>query len=138
MSTWHERLGHTNYKNILKMVKTEATNGLSVVDKIQPQNLCNKMHRSPFPKEGKELPMSVIQFTLMCVNLWKQCHPEKLSTTSCSKMTSVDGVLSSLCNTNRKYLHTSNILLRPLKPLVFHVSQLTTALSFLYRHCDIV
>jgi|LakMenEpi03Aug12_release.lakeMendotaPanAssembly.Ray.scaffolds.fasta_scaffold5708190_1 hypothetical protein len=60
MSTWHERLGHTNYKNILKMVKTEATNGLSVVDKIQPQNLCNKMHRSPFPKEGKELPMSVI------------------------------------------------------------------------------
>lgn len=39
------------------MVKTNSKNGLNLVDRTQPQNLCNgcilgKMHKSPFPKEG--------------------------------------------------------------------------------------
>lgn len=40
LSVWHERLGHANYWNIIKMSKLNVIDGLQLADKDQPQASC--------------------------------------------------------------------------------------------------
>jgi hypothetical protein len=55
MGIWHQRLAHTSYKNITKMAKNRAVDGLILPTNITTPNhpcigfMTGKMHRLPFP-----------------------------------------------------------------------------------------
>ena len=57
ISVWHQRLGHSNHQNILKMFKLNVTNGLNLENNNLPSSPCHgcilgKMQRSHFPNTG--------------------------------------------------------------------------------------
>lgn len=58
LSTWHQRLAHTNTKTILKMARDLAVSGLDISSSSSQPPLCTgcilgKMHKLPFPSGRK-------------------------------------------------------------------------------------
>jgi hypothetical protein len=57
ISIWHQRLSHTSYKTIIKMVSNGLVDGIDLQDNSTPSSICpgcafGKMHRLPF-KHGR-------------------------------------------------------------------------------------
>lgn len=53
LSIWHQRLSHTNYRTIIKMVSNGLVHGIELKDQSTPTIICpgcafGKMHRLPF------------------------------------------------------------------------------------------
>lgn len=86
LSTWHQRLGHSNHRTVLKMVSHDLLIGLNLTDdRALPKSLCEscesgKFHRVPLlngrtrAKRPGDLVHSDVRGPLPCLSLGKASH----------------------------------------------------------------